>query len=113
MKLMSPEKCTELLDQYNEMVLKNAAKLQVILEYFDEIACDPGERDYIDFASFSRGIAVICGEVVNDLCDCEIGRIVDSIGLFSPDPTKIKNHVAYLKSIGIDEKSAEIKFETS
>jgi hypothetical protein len=111
MKLMSSEKCIGLLNEYDDIIRDNRAKLQVILEYFDEIACDPGERNFIDFGAFSRGLALICGEVIDALSDCEFERIIDSVKLFSPDSQKIKNYVADLKSIGIDD--ANIEFEAS
>jgi len=109
MKVMRPEKCVELLEQHREVIHRSTAKLQIILEYFDELAGDSGEREFKNLGVFSQGIATICEEVIDGLWECEIDYIGENIKLYSPDPAKVINHVAYLKSIGIRDETTDIE----
>ncbi len=113
MRVMSPEKCAEILKQHMEAVADSQAKLQIMVEYFEAL-CDGGEeREFNNLSLLARGLSLICGEIINNIENenCDIGAIENAIRLFSPDPLKVKKHVAYLRSIGIRTETPDIELE--
>jgi len=111
MRIMSPEKCGELLGKHVDVIQSSTAKLQVILEFFDKLSLDQDRHEFKDLAQFSEGVATICDEIIDGLWECEITDIIEHINLLSPDPVKVIKHVEYLKSIGIHTENTNIELE--
>lgn len=111
MKVKSPEKCAEILMRHRDVVWNSQAKLQLIVEYFEELSDGEIEREFRDLPLLSKGISIICNEVINDLNECDVDAVKNEMKLFSPDPLKVKAHVAYLRSIGICTQTPDIELE--
>lgn len=110
MRVMSPEKCATILDQHEVAVQQSTAKLQIIIEFFNELA-DGGEHEFKNLSSLAVGIVTLCQEISDKLWECEISDICDSLKMLSPDQNKVIKHVAYLESIGIRGQSTAIELE--
>jgi hypothetical protein len=110
MKMMSPEKCAELLEQYEGVTWSSVAKLQIIYEFFDDLG-EGEERNFKDFSLLSRGVSELCGDIIDSLSHFEFDDIAGDIKLFSPDLLKVKARVAYLRSIGIRTETPDIELE--
>lgn len=111
MKVMSPERCLELLEQRREGMGKAQAKLQIMLEYFQELADGGEEREFENLSLLARGFWVICDEVITNIKEYVDDDIDDAIRVFSPDPLKVKEYVDYYRSIGIRNETLDIEFE--
>ena len=110
MRVVSPEKCAEILDQHADNIFKITAKLQVIIESF-RIIGDGKEPEFDDFGIFATGIVEICQDAVKKLYECDLEDISNNLKLLSPDNDKILKQIAYLESIGIRDQSATIDLE--
>ena len=78
MRVMSPEKCAELLEQYMDVTWSSTAKLQIVRELFDEYG-DGEERDFKDFSLLSQGVSTLCGEIIDRLNSFELNDIAEPL----------------------------------
>ncbi|MBN1662879.1 MAG: hypothetical protein JW943_04690 [Deltaproteobacteria bacterium] len=111
MKMMSPEKCAELIDRHQKDVFRCTSKLHLILEYFEEIASGIDEREFRSLPMLASGIVHICDEIIHDLEECDYYRIAADIRLFSPDIVKVAKRVECYRSMGITNETIKIEIE--
>lgn len=110
MRVVSPEKCAEILNKHKDNIWKSMAKLQIIIECFKKMS-DEDEPEFDDFGIFATGIVELCQDVVKKLYEYDLEYISNNLKLLSPDHDKILKQIAYLESIGIRGESATIDLE--
>lgn len=110
MRVISPEKCANLLDQHFEVILKSTNKLQIIVEYFRQLNTDE-DLKFDNLCAFAEGIQTLCKEIIENIWECDLNDISGNMKLLSPDQNKILKEIAYRESIGIRNESAAIELE--